>query len=309
MKYINKTKAQEHKQKGSNQSTMSSYQRGDGDNYIKESKPYKQQKPNRNFIGLGVLLFLFIVHTWVNFKNGGLINGERHVSKEQQQQHYMAVIDAGSSGSRIHVYQYHYTGTVKVVAPSHETHKEKPGLSSYGNDPTKKPEDAGESIKPLVEFAKQHIPPDQVSNTPILLKATAGMRLLHQDNPGAANSILASVKLTLSNSEFQFSPSDAHIIDGQEEGMLGWLALNYLIDTQSPQKNLRGKTDQKPSWSVFEMGAASVQVSFPLESSSEIPKEYVLPYRSPTSGQKEEMYTHSFLGYGVQSAKKRKGRK
>jgi len=212
----------------------------------------------------------------------------------------IAVIDAGSSGSRIHVYKYKNDGSgSKIVEADHQTLKSKPGLSSFANE---NPDDAGSSLEPLLEFAKKHISTDTISSTPILLKATAGLRLVQQENPQAVDTILQSVQKTLKDSGFQFTTSDAQIISGQEEGMLGWLALNYLYDT-AKKSNLR--SSNKPIWSVFEMGGASVQVSVPLDDndSQGIPSEQILPYSSPTSGEKGSMYTHSFLGFGVQSAR------
>ena len=101
---------------------------------------------------------------------------------------YIVIIDAGSSGSRFHIFQNneqyqseeHYA--TKSINPDHLTMKSRPGLSSFGQTPT----DAGGSLRPLIEFAKDHIPATQVSRTPILLKATAGMRLLQQIHPTGA---------------------------------------------------------------------------------------------------------------------------
>lgn len=208
---------------------------------------------------------------------------------------YMAVIDAGSSGSRIHVYKYSGSIKSKKVEPDHATMKEKPGLSSFASKTT----EAGAALEPLIKFAKDHIPADMVKSTPIVLKATAGMRLVQQDQPAAVEGIFKSVKTTLGNSGLQFTPSNAQIISGQEEGMLGWMALNYLYDNTN-KSNLRKSA---PIWSVLEMGGASVQVSVPLPSSMGVPSQYVLPYVSASSGKKGSMYTHSFLGAGVQSAK------
>jgi Golgi nucleoside diphosphatase len=303
-------------------------------NYKKNMKPPKRQT-NSKMIAIAVLVILVILHTWFNSTNGqeqetfaktkttattDAATSNRHASTEQIH-NYMAVIDAGSSGSRVHVYQYTYNNdqvigdghyAAKVVTPDHATMKSKPGLSSFAYNP----DQAGTSVEPLIAFAKDHIPANKVETTPILLKATAGMRLLQQDKPDEVDSIMESVKATLSQSGFRFVPSDANIISGQEEGMLGWLALNYLHDTHTQAQtqaqaqtsaNLRGSASNsnsnRPIWSVLEMGGASVQFSVPLTTSDGIPNSYVLPYSSPSSGENGSIYTHSFLGFGVQSAK------
>jgi len=58
---------------------------------------------------------------------------------------YLAMIDAGSSGCRAHVYRYGKLGSIKgplYVLPQHESFKVKPGLSTFANHP----QDAGKLL-------------------------------------------------------------------------------------------------------------------------------------------------------------------
>jgi len=265
------------------------------DFYSKNMKPKKHLRQTMwtlKNIAIGLTVCLVTLHLMLSS------DGSDTSKTKQKGQKYMAVIDAGSSGSRIHVYKYSHRGSSsKTVEPDHFTLKGKPALSSFASNPT----GAGDSLALLVAFAKEHVPADMVKSTPIVLKATAGLRIVQQDQPQAVESILQSVKTTLGNSGFQFDPSDAQVISGKEEGMLGWMALNYLYDATQAKSNLRKAG--APIWSVLEMGGASVQVSVPLSSSAGVPSQYVLPYVSPSSGKSGSMYTHSFLGAGVQSAK------
>lgn len=64
--------------------------------------------------------------------------------------------------------------------------KVKPGLSSFANEPL----NAAESIRQLIDAARLTIPPELWSHTPIVMKATAGLRLLPDDQ---ADSILFEV--------------------------------------------------------------------------------------------------------------------
>lgn len=140
---------------------------------------------------------------------------------------YLAMIDAGSSGCRAHVFRYgkleQSNGPLYVV-PQHESKKVKPGLSSFAKNPS----DAGASLQGLIDFMKEQVPEPLWSTTPIWLKATAGMRLLPDDT---THLILTSVRDFLAdtgNSPFLFRPPHASVISGNEEGGYGWIAYNYM---------------------------------------------------------------------------------
>ena len=70
---------------------------------------------------------------------------------------YACMIDAGSSGSRVHVYRYGVLGDGRgeiYVLPAHVSFKERPGLSSFAGDP----ESASTSMVNLIDFMKKNIP-------------------------------------------------------------------------------------------------------------------------------------------------------
>lgn len=197
---------------------------------------------------------------------------------------YAAVIDAGSSGSRIYVYQYRLPfsdqynpagsgasssssspsssvsagagasaasldGKVKQVAPGGDVtgdptadvlhiaiaedaqhraiiKKQEPGLSAFGSHPA----DAFTSIKPLLDFAAAHIPAPLVASTPIYILATAGLRLLPAvERDAVLESVRAGLRAEAARGRFSFtSDSQVNVISGEEEGVYGWVALNYL---------------------------------------------------------------------------------
>ena len=126
---------------------------------------------------------------------------------------YLAVIDAGSSGCRAHVYRYGKLGSIDgplYVLPQHQSMKVKPGLSSFALNP----EQAGPSLTQLVDFIKTQVPESMWVDTPVWLKATAGLRLLDKSS---SDKILSSVRDFLSNpthSPFYFKPTYAQIISG-----------------------------------------------------------------------------------------------
>ena len=208
---------------------------------------------------------------------------------------YIAMIDAGSSGCRVHVYRYGKVGSAEgplYLLPKHVSLKVKPGLSSFAEDPSK----AGESLRGLVDFVKTQVPDSDWELTPIWLKATAGLRMLSTETSEA---ILSSVRKYLgnrNNSPLLFRPSWARVIPGQEEGAFGWIAYNYLKRIIGPKRN---SVEVLP-YAVIEMGGASAQVTQLAPSQrdiDEIPSDF--RYTFSIEGQTYTLYTHSYLGESV----------
>jgi ectonucleoside triphosphate diphosphohydrolase 5/6 len=84
----------------------------------------------------------------------------------------------------------------------------KPGLSSLT------PEKGAHQIKQLLAEAKEFIPEQYWPNTPVALKATAGLRML-----GATKSeaILQAVREVLAESGFLTNDHSVEIMDGTDE--------------------------------------------------------------------------------------------
>lgn len=212
----------------------------------------------------------------------------------------LVVIDAGSSGCRAHVFKYGTLGRVggpTYVLPEHSSLKVKPGLSSFAETPHL----AGESLKGLIDFVKTKVDQSEWSNTPIWLKATAGLRLLPVET---SELILKSVRDYLSdpsNCPFHFRPFHAKIISGQEEGAMGWLAVNYLLKFVGPFST--SDPNNRP-YAVVEMGGASTQVTQAALTAQEV-KSIHPDYRYTFEIDNKEytLYTHSYLGYGGDQAR------
>jgi len=136
---------------------------------------------------------------------------------------YALMIDAGSTGSRIHVYKFHNCFDVPTL--EHETFEQiKPGLSSYANSPEK----AAESLDALLDIAVAEIPKELQACTPLAVKATAGLRLLGE---AESKAILDAVERRIhSNYPFPLPESDGvTIMDGKDEGVYAWITTNYLL--------------------------------------------------------------------------------
>eukprot|EP00064_Thunnus_orientalis_P023929 superscaffoldBa00009599_g24191 len=123
---------------------------------------------------------------------------------------YGIMFDAGSTGTRIHVFKFH-TDNREAPKLAHETFRAiKPGLSAYADDPEK----CTAGIVELLEVAKASVPPSVWSITPVVLKATAGLRLL----PGEkADHLLDRVRALFMESPFLSRDDSVSIMDGTDE--------------------------------------------------------------------------------------------
>lgn len=164
---------------------------------------------------------------------------------------YVVMIDAGSSGSRVYVYQYKlpfliddktskpiptndYSADILHVAVAEDINhnpivrKQEPGLSSYESNP----QDAFSSIEKLLEFAAENIPESLHSKTPVYVLATAGLRLTPEKiRYEILDNVRAGLRRWSSQGKFLFQQDDqADMITGELEGLYGWIALNYIYN-------------------------------------------------------------------------------
>uniref|UniRef100_A0A060TDF5 ARAD1D06138p n=1 Tax=Blastobotrys adeninivorans TaxID=409370 RepID=A0A060TDF5_BLAAD len=222
---------------------------------------------------------------------------------------YIVVIDAGSSGSRVHVYHYpplevSNTTFPQVSKSGHKWVKKiKPGISNFADHP----DEVGEGhIKKLLKYAKEIVPKSQIYRTPLYLHGTAGMRLL--DEKDADKILDHACDYIQKESEFLVPDCDTHldVIDGATEGVFGWLALNYLIGgIEEPEYHHHGKNHS--TYGLLEMGGASTQVAFvPNATEREENKEKLhLVQLASVNGTRNvgyDLYSKSYLGLGIDQA-------
>jgi guanosine-diphosphatase len=214
------------------------------------------------------------------------------------------MIDAGSTGSRIHVYRFNNCGpTPELENEVFEQTKKKEGgsgLSSYKEDA----QGAAQSLDPLMEVALQSVPEEYRRCTPIAVKATAGLRLL---GPELSANILEAVRYRLENT-YPFpvvarEKGGVEIMDGSDEGVYAWITTNYLLGKI-------GGPDETPTAAIFDLGGGSTQIVF--QPTFEQSKAGGMPehlaegdhkYELKFGGREFELYQHSHLGYGLMSAR------
>lgn len=205
------------------------------------------------------------------------------------------MIDAGSTGSRIHIYKFHNCGP--SPAYEYEVFKQiQPGLSSYAGQPRA----AAESLDVLLNEALRVVPASLHSCTPVAVKATAGLRLL-----GAQESIdiLDAVEEhLLSAYPFILPDRDAvAIMDGRDEGVYAWITANYLLDTI----RVDSPAGAAP-YAVLDLGGGSTQIVFEPERAENEGvglKDGEHKYELVFGGATKLLYQHSYLGYGLKSAR------
>ncbi|KAI9893173.1 MAG: Golgi apyrase [Vezdaea aestivalis] len=233
---------------------------------------------------------------------------------------YGIVIDAGSSGSRLHVYKWLDSAKAREKASAKDlielpeliTHKKwvkkvHPGMciSTFGEIPNRVGPD---HLQGLFEHAFKHIPEKSVPETPIFLLATAGMRLLEDV---ARRELLHQIcSYTRANTAFQLPDCSLHIqvIPGDSEGLYGWIAANYLLGGfNNPSEHEHGKGHH--TYGFLDMGGASAQIAFaPNATEAERHSNDLKLLRMRTlDGQAAEyrVFVTTWLGFGVNEARKR----
>ncbi|KAI0715674.1 nucleoside phosphatase family-domain-containing protein [Cerioporus squamosus] len=210
---------------------------------------------------------------------------------------FALMIDAGSTGSRIHIYKFNNCGP--SPAYEYEVFKQRqPGLSSYSDSPRA----AAESLDELLDEAVRVVPESLRRCTPLQVKATAGLRRLGTKE---ANDILVAVRRRLEE-KYPFSlqgENAVEIMEGRDEGVYAWLTANYLLKTLSKEPSAK----KTPPYAVLDLGGASTQIVFeptfdmakPDATLEEGEHKYDLKY----DGETRVLYQHSYLGYGLMTAR------
>jgi guanosine-diphosphatase len=229
----------------------------------------------------------------------------RSYSKDKPIVQYVMMIDAGSTGSRIHVYKFNNCGPSpeledEVFKETKKIEGQSSGLSAYADDP----EAAAKSLDILMEKAMEVVPAKLKSCSPVAVKATAGLRLV---GPEKSEKVLEAVRHHLeTNYPFPVVSKEENgvaIMDGSDEGVYAWITTNYLLGKI-------GGPDHSETAGVFDLGGGSTQIVFEPTfkglSSGGMPDKLAEgdhKYDLDFGGRKFSLYQHSHLGYGLNSAR------
>lgn len=228
----------------------------------------------------------------------------RSYSRDKPLIQYALMIDAGSTGSRIHVYRFNNCGPTPEledeVFKMTEKKKGGSGLSSYDSDA----EGAAKSLDVLMDVAVENVPDKLKGCTPVAVKATAGLRKL---GPEKSDAILKAVRQRL-ETVYPFPVVSAdkggvEVMDGKDEGVYAWITTNYLLGKI-------GGPDKTPTAAVFDLGGGSTQIvfqpTFKQAVDGGMPETLAAgdhKYDLKFGGRDFTLYQHSYLGYGLMEAR------
>ena len=231
---------------------------------------------------------------------------------------YGVVLDAGSSGTRLHLYRWLSNSYARQEATSKSLHllpeletdekwtkKTHPGISTFAETPSLVGSD---HLASLVKHALKFIPQDQVSDTPVFLLATAGVRLL----PDVQRTRLLQNVCDYFKEETTFMvgycDSQFQVIPGDTEGLYGWVAANYLLGGfDDPGQHAHGKGHH--TYGFLDMGGASAQIAFApnaTEAAKHSDDLTLLRLRNIDGSANEyRVFVTTWLHFGVNEARRR----
>lgn len=82
------------------------------------------------------------------------------------------------------------------------------------------------SIEQLLLKANEFVPLAAREKTPLVLKATAGLRLLKDEE---ADNLLNAVRDVIRKSGYLVTDDAVEIMDGIDEGIFSWFTINFLL--------------------------------------------------------------------------------
>ena len=217
--------------------------------------------------------------------------------------HVTAVIDAGSSGTRLFLYRVEpgpFARVEKLLEkefPTMASGAKEDGINNFvrPDDPAEQATVVPEIIDPLLEHARDFlaglgIAPSQVE---VNLLATAGMRYaegLH--GRGAVDRLYDTIRGGIGR--HGFATGEVRTTCGsEEEGIWTWINLNDVL--------VRAFDEGHEPVGIVEVGGSSLQLTFPTD---EDPDRVPHVHRVELGGSRFAISCRSFLGLGQDDARK-----
>eukprot|EP00908_Phaeocystis_cordata_P003959 Transcript_1435.p1 GENE.Transcript_1435~~Transcript_1435.p1 ORF type:complete len:405 (+),score=171.43 Transcript_1435:1486-2700(+) len=167
--------------------------------------------------------------------------------------------------------------------------KVKPGLSTFADNP-----DAVKNgyMQPLLDFAARLVPAEQQRSAVLLLRATAGMRLV---SAAAASRIYDNLfEAVRAHGAFSASRADFGTLSGEDEGVFGWLSVNQLM-----LQAHKISAAQLGTVGALDLGGGSTQITFATGPKAAAAAAVAA---APLPGRAVPVFTRSHLGFGNKQA-------
>ncbi|EEB20160.1 Ectonucleoside triphosphate diphosphohydrolase 5 precursor, putative [Pediculus humanus corporis] len=254
----------------------------------------KSDKKSRQFYLIGIFTLTcciaayFHLYRWSTHSHSANFLDNFSISLGLKNYVHSIVIDAGSTGSRILSYGFVSSPERKSLKLHKEFFREiKPGISFYAD----RPNEVVKSLEFLITEVKKFIPEKDWSKTWLLMKATAGLRLLPETK---ANALLREAKNYIEKQEFKIREDSVGIMDGTDEGLLSWFTVNFLL----------GKSSNTVV--AMDLGGGSTQISFvPSKKDEIIPEQSQYVSKIGIFEKNLNVYSRSYLGLGLNEGRKR----
>jgi hypothetical protein len=215
---------------------------------------------------------------------------------------HTAVIDAGSSGTRLFLYRVEpgpFARVEKLLEkefPTMASGAKEDGINNFvlPDDPAAEATVVPEIIDPLLEHAsgflgRLGVAPAQVE---VNLLATAGMRYAVLHGRPAIDRLYATIRSGVGRHGFPVGEVRT-TCGSEEEGVWTWINLNDLL--------VRAFDGDGEAVGVVEVGGSSLQLTFPTD---EDPDAVAHVHRVELAGRRFAVSCRSFLGLGQDDARK-----
>lgn len=242
------------------------------------------------------------------------------------------MIDAGSQGTRIHIYEFekrllydkaqirHVLDGYKLSIPttnSRWTNRLKPGLDgvllSCGGDSgvcsdAELDEALTKYLSPMLDFVKMVLQEKQHEwhEYPIYLKATGGLRTLRTEDRLRLIQHTRDLLMTKTSlNPFLIHSEHVRVISGEEEAIYGWTAVNFVKGTLVHKSDGKNAAENEyllnPQFTtgMLEMGGASTQMGLYVNDQDIMANLFKLQIGTARHW---NVYVHSFLYFGVNGA-------
>jgi len=202
---------------------------------------------------------------------------------------YTVVIDAGTSATRIFLYQWEpKSATPDIVAVPLVAPMELPfGVATLADHST---QTVGAALKPLLDHVVASLKPECHTATSLMFLGTTGLRAL-ADEP--KEQLLRTIRSWLTDT-FPFKVDSVQAMSSAEEGLFTWLAINHAQGTLAPLLSTKA-TGMEGTVGTLWLGRNAGQMTYAVdhEAVTEDTKDSIMRVRVAKGAPPVSVFLHS----------------